>query len=396
MNGTPHASNAAAKSRLHVYAPHWGSNISHAASGLSTVSLTVHADAHGAVEAAGRDSGGIVIIEQDTSFDLVELMIRISQENPELPGIVVGKNVPVLAVKHIIAMSRWDLMDVPVNADALKQSIATVTRRDNMGTDTTGKCWSVTGSVGGCGATLLAVELAYQISQRETNNSVCLVDLDFFDGACASYLNCPSSLNQSALTQSADRIDEALLQAFISRHKNGIHLLSAPRSDRLWNTIKPEAILKVLDVACSTYDHVVIDLPRWPTPWTAAVVTGSDENLVMSELTVPALHAARHRVEELEMLSDGLAKPRILLNRMAKRVFGNTVTVSQAEEAIGRPVYATISSDWEAALASVNFGQAVSQAKPGNRISKDVEALIHALEHGEEATSSTIKARRSA
>ncbi len=149
-------------------------------------------------------------------------------------------------------------------------------------------------------------------------------------------------------------------------------------------------------MVCASYDYVIIDLPRWPMPWTGAVVTGSDENIVMSELTVPALHAARHRADELEELSDGIAQPRIVLNRMAKKMFGNTVTVSQAEEAIGRMVFATVSSDWDAAMTAVNFGQAVSQARPGNKISKDVAAMIETLETGGDATVQTIKARKSA
>ncbi|MGB3627556.1 MAG: hypothetical protein WA989_17130, partial [Henriciella sp.] len=202
--------------------------------------------------------------------------------------------------------------------------------------------------------------------------------------------------NQAALTQSADRIDDALLQAFITRHKNGIHILSAPRSNRMWTGIKPEAILKMLDVACSSYDMVVIDLPRWPTPWTGAVVTGSDECLIVSELTVPALHSSRHRAEELEDASDNIATPKIVLNRMAKRVFGNTVTVSQAEDAIGRPVYASVSSDWDAALTAVNFGQAVGQAKPGNKISKDVAMLIEHLELGFDGETGAPKQRKEA
>ncbi|WP_084398908.1 AAA family ATPase [Henriciella aquimarina] len=395
MSDTPAQRPAGGRQRLHVFAPQWGRSVSEAAreAGLA---VTVQSEAAVAVEAAIAEPGAIVIIENDGSFDLVELLIRVGRDAPNLPGIVIGENVPVLAVKHLLSMARWDMLDTPIGTEPLQQSVAQVSRRDTSGADETGKCWTVTGSVGGAGATLVAVEIAYQISQREHKNRVCLVDLDFFDGACASYLNCPSNLNQQALTQSADRIDEALLQAFITRHKNGIHLLSAPRSDRLWNTIKPEAILKVLDIACASYDHVVIDLPRWPSPWTAAVVTGSDENIVMSELTVPALHAARNRAEEIEDLSEGLASPRIVLNRMAKKVFGNTVTVAQAEEAIGRPVFGTISSDWDAALSAVNFGQAVSQAKPGNRITKDVGLLIETLERGGNATSQIIKARKSA
>ncbi|WP_300393920.1 hypothetical protein [Henriciella sp.] len=396
MTGAQTPATPASKARLHMFAPQWGGNVSETAVELPGLSVITHGDVAATLEAAAKEVNGVLIVEQDASFDLVELLIHVSQTHPDLPGIVIGQNVPVLAVKHIISMARWDMLDAPVRSQSLEEAVAHVCRKDTTSGDGTGKCWTVTSSVGGAGATLVAVELAYQISQRESANNVCLVDLNFFDGACASYLNCPSNLNQSALTQSADRIDDALLQAFISRHKNGIHLLSAPRSDRLWSTIKPEAILKVLDVACATYDHVIIDLPRWPAPWNAAVVTGSDEVIVMSELTVPALHAARYRAEELEDLSDGVAQPRILLNRMTKKVFGNAVTVAQAEEAIGRPVYGTVSSDWEAALASVNFGQAVSQAKPGNRISKDVETLISALEGGAEATGQIIKARKSA
>lgn len=397
MSETPGRKTPARTARLHVFAGQWGGTVSDAARALGAITVTVHGDAESVLTAARSDPGGIALIENDGSFDLVQLLINVAETSPDLPGIVIGQNVPVLAVKHIISMSRWDMLDVPVTPEQLGETLAHVGRKDDApGDASAGKCWTVTPSVGGAGATLVAVEMAYQISQRETRNKVCLVDLDFFDGACSSYLNCPSNLNQAALTQAADRIDEALLQAFITRHKNGIHLLAAPRSNRMWNTIKPEAILKVLDIACSTYDHVIIDLPRWPSPWTAAVVTGSDETIVMSELTVPALHAARHRAEELEDLSEGAICPHIILNRMTRKVFGNTVTVTQAEDAIGRPVYATISSDWDAALSAVNFGQAVSQAKPGNRLAKDVTVLIDGLESGAETTLQPIKARKRA
>ncbi len=397
MSDTRASSRARPDTRLHVFAPRWDSNVSEAAKRLGTISVTMHADAASTLAAARSDPGGIAMVESDGSFDLVRLLIEASETSPTLPGIVIGQNVPVLAVKHILSMSRWDMLDAPVTPDLLGETLAHVGRKDDAPAENpAGKCWTVTPSVGGAGATLIAVEIAYQISQRETGNKVCLVDLDFFDGACSSYLNCPSNLNQAALTQSADRIDDALLQAFITRHKNGIHLLAAPRSNRMWNAIKPEAILKVLDVVCSNYDHVVIDLPRWPSPWTPAVVTGSDETIVMSELTVPALHAARNRAEELEDLSDGTIRPHIILNRMTRKVFGNTVTVAQAEEAIGRPVYATISSDWDAALTAVNFGQAVSQAKPGNRLARDITTLIDGLESGAETTLQPPKARKRA
>ena len=111
---------------------------------------------------------------------------------------------------------------------------------------------------------------------------------------------------------------------------------------------------------------------------------------------MPALHAARSRAEELETLSQGLARPHIILNRMTKKIFGNTVTVPQAEEAIGRPVFATISSDWEAAVTAVNFGQAVSQAKSGSRLSRDVSSIIDTLKSGASTVSASQKKKKKA
>lgn len=383
--------------RLHVFAPQWHADIDEAAGRLGQVTPITHHDAHSALNAAARDHNSVIMLEHDQSFDLVELLLKVSQTHPNMPGIVVGMNIPVLAVKHVLSLARWDMLEAPVKPDPLREALENVNRREGReGEGAAGKCWTVTSSVGGAGATLVAVELAYQFSQREKRNKVCLVDLNFFDGSCASYLNCPSNLNQVALTQSADRIDEALLQAFITRHKSGIDLLSAPRSTRMWNSIRPESVFKVLEVACDAYDMVVIDMPRWPSPWSGSVVMGSDEVLMLSELTVPALHAARHRAEELEDATDGMASPHIILNRMTRKFFGNAVTVPQAEDAIGRRVFATVSSDWEAALSSVNFGQAVGQAKPGNRISRDVAEIITRLETGTGATVQSEKSRKRA
>lgn len=383
--------------RLHICAPETAAQISECADKLGNVTVSTHPDAYAALEAARAERGGVVVIENSASFDLVEFLIQVAETSPSLPGLIIGENVPVLAVKRLMSLSRWDMLQPPVTQQALGETLEMICREGRVpGDGPSGKCWTVTPSVGGAGATLVAVEIAYQLSQREKHNKVCLVDLNFFDGACASYLNCPANLNQSALTQSPDRIDAALLQAFITHHKNGLHLLASPRSNRLWNAIKPEAILKMLEIACTLYDYVIIDLPRWPSPWTSPVVTGSDENIVMSELTVPALHAARNRTEELEDVSEGIANPRIVLNRMSKKIFGKTVTVSQAEEAIGRPVFATISSEWEAALAAVNFGQAVSEAKPGNRISKDIANIIDMLESDETATTPPALNRKNA
>jgi pilus assembly protein CpaE len=135
----------------------------------------------------------------------------------------------------------------------------------------------------------------------------------------------------------------------------------------------------LLEVACQTYDWLVVDMPRVRQAWTADVLGGSDEVVIVSELTVPALLAARALTDEIEAELEGDASPKLVLNRMAKRAFGPGPSRGEAEKALGRKVDATITSDWEAAACSVNLGGPICHHRPRSRIVKDVAALVDTL-----------------
>jgi pilus assembly protein CpaE len=180
----------------------------------------------------------------------------------------------------------------------------------------------------------------------------------------------------------AERIDAALLAAFASPVSPGLDLLAAPRSPRGFELISREAVLKVLDIASETYDAVVIDLPRHRQTWTLDIVSGADEVVIISELTVPALISARDLCLELEADCPPGLKVRLVLNRLATRLFGPAPSMSEAERALGRKADGGITSDWESAAASVNLGGPIRQHRPRSRIVRDVEALMARLDLG--------------
>jgi len=124
---------------------------------------------------------------------------------------------------------------------------------------------------------------------------------------------------------------------------------------------------------------VVLDMPRHRQPWTLAALGGCDEIIVVAELTVPALLAARALADEIEAeIPDG-PKPRIVLNRLAARLFGPSPSLAEAERALGRRADGAISSDWEAAAASVNLGGPISHHRPKSKIVRDIETLAKRL-----------------
>lgn len=299
------------------------------------------------------------------------------------PAIITLGDVSLEDLRALIGYPRAEAMVDNITADDLRILAITAnipdTNRDEQDRKS-GDCWVLTGAVGGAGASLMAIELAYQLTKKDkAANKVCLLDLNFEDGSLATYLDVSPGLDVSTLSGSPERLDAAMISAFISRHESGLNLIAAPRGARFGHKLRPESILRLLEIACETYDHVVVDIPRWRQPWTAPLAQGADHFIVVSELTVPALHAARHLCEDIEALSANVSEPQVVLNRMSKRMFGHSVSVSQAEKALNRKTLAAISSDWDGAVAAVNMGMPVSMAKPGSRLAKDVSELLESL-----------------
>jgi len=100
---------------------------------------------------------------------------------------------------------------------------------------------------------------------------------------------------------------------------------------------------------------------------------------VISELTVPALLAARAYSDEIEAALGRGLHPRIVLNRLAARMFGPAPSMVEAEKALQRKAEAGISSDWEAAAASANLGGPIAQHRPKSKIVKDIQTMVERL-----------------
>lgn len=295
--------------------------------------------------------------------------------------LLTGDHLPAGLVRNLMRLPRSDVLEAPFSAaDLAGAAVALVAPVAAPVLNAPSRCWTVMGAVGGAGATTVAIETACALARRLPGpRRVCLIDLNLADGAAAAYLGAPANVLLGRASQAPDRIDPSLLDAFVAAAPGGIDLLASARDPHAYDNTSPEAVLRLLEVACQVYDAVVVDLPRHRRSWTLDVISGSDELLVISELTVPALLAARALATEFETELPGGPSPRIVLNRLAKRVFGPAPSMAEAEKAMQRRAAGGITSDWEAAAASANLGGPISQHRPKSRIVKDVGDLVDSL-----------------
>lgn len=328
----------------------------------------------------------LVLIDADAldASALAACIKALSAMRGSPPVLMLGSNLPAGLVRNLLRLDAADILETPYLPEdlngAVQSLLAEALPAAAVAAGAASRCWGVTGAVGGAGATTIAIELAHALSlQAGRDRGVCLVDLNLADGAAAAYLGCAPTMRLAEFGHAPERIDAAMLTAFVTPVSKGLDLMAGVRDPTAFDAVSREAVLRMLEVACEVYEHVILDLPRHRRPWTLDALAGCDEVVVISELTVPALLAARAYSDEIEDALSGSLRPRIVLNRLASRMFGPAPSMSEAEKALQRKAEAGISSDWEAAAASANLGGPIAQHRPKSKIVKDVQALVERL-----------------
>ncbi len=251
------------------------------------------------------------------------------------------------------------------------------------------RVFALVGATGGVGTTSLATQLAHEFAVSISSGSasrshpadpkVCLIDLDFESGACAHHLDLLPSLTLEDLSGSPEQIDTAFTQALVSTHESGVALLATPNSIGANARVNPKTVMAMLDAAAELFDVVIIDLPRYMQPWTMSVMRAVDVLGLTCELTIPSLHAARERLANIKMTSNGSINAHVILNKFERRSFKNTLRLNDAETALGQSVLSTLCLDPDTTREALNCGEPAGAIRPEARYVKDVRKLAQLL-----------------
>ena len=326
----------------------------------------------------------LVLIEVGTASPeaLGAVIAQCAQRNPQPAVILAGASIPMALARALLKLERSDVLEAQFQVKDLERVGLALLRAARPVSGAHCACWGIVGAVGGAGATTIAVETAAALAAQRDGRRGCLIDLNLADGAAPAYLGVTANMKLAAASLSPDRIDTALLDAFCTPVNDSLDLLANPRAPDAFETVTPAAVMRLLEVAAAKYDWIIIDLPRHRRAWTLDVLAGCDEILIVSELTVPALLAARGLAQEIEDEMPGHTSPGIILNRMSGRLLGPAPSVDEAQKALKRKALATVTSDWESAANAVNLGGPILQHRPRSKIVRDIAGLVRRLQTG--------------
>ena len=330
-------------------------------------------------EAALKFGSGIILLEQGMpGWD--QLLLKLAVDRPSTAVIVLSDQIPGHMVRALMKLDASDILPNSATADDIAEAVAKFRDVVNKGVSGSSVCWAFRGAVGGAGVTTLAIESAFEMARRVGPGRVCLVDLNVADGMTTSFLEAVPKLDLNALSAAPDRLDPRLLAAWCYQHESGVSVIAAPRNLDGDALASEPAILRLLDVACGVFEYTIVDVPRHMMPWTKAVLGAVDETIVISELTVPSLHAAADMCREIDVLRRERTPTKLVLNRMfQKKRLRAEFALDKAESAIDRKIDSTITSDWDAARTAVNLGRPIAEVVPKSPLVADVSRLVQML-----------------
>ncbi len=241
----------------------------------------------------------------------------------------------------------------------------------------TGKTLAVTGVKGGVGASTIAHNLAWALTERCKVNAT-LVDLDLNFGTTGLDFNQDTTATIADALMSPDRFDDAVMGRLITKATDRLSLFTAPATlDRTYN-LDPETYTRVLEQVRGSVPFMVLDLPHIWTDWFKSTVISADELIVVASPDLASLRNGKNLIDFLKAARPNDNPPKLVLNMVGlpKRP---EIPPKDFGQAIGLDPTLVLPFDAQLFGTAANNGQMVFDVAPESKVSQALDQLAATL-----------------
>ncbi|PAA28431.1 hypothetical protein CJU73_11605 [Pseudomonas fragi] len=283
--------------------------------------------------------------------ELAALLLHPLKERP--PLLVCGPLDEREGMRMAMQAGARDFLPEPVAAEELQAALERMQLEQHADQGGRGKLVAVMNAKGGSGASMLACNLAHQLSVQ--GGRTLLLDLDLQFGSLAHSLDVLPTHSHTDVLQQIDTLDSVALRGFCSHFSPSLHVLGG-RTDELClsQEIRLEQLDSLLKLARSTYDWVVVDLPRHIDHLTGITLEQSDRVYVVLQQSLSHLQDANRLVrilrDDLGVQSNRL---QVVLNRYDKN---SPFKPKDISDALRCPTLQKLPNDYAVVSESQNTG----------------------------------------
>ena len=252
-----------------------------------------------------------------------------------IKSIVIAEEVSPIALHQLLRMGAEEFVPYPLPEGALHDAIERLREPEPApppppeapaiatGGATGGRngvVLGVHGLAGGVGATTFAVNLAWELANidKEKPPRVCLLDFDLQMGSASTYLDLPRRDVVYEVMSDTEAVDDEAFVAALVTFNEKLHVLTAPNDMLPLDFISTEDVDRVLTMARTNFDYVVVDMPTSVVMWTETVLNAAHVYFAPIELDMRSAQNTLRMIRALKAEDLPHTKLRYILNRAPK------------------------------------------------------------------------------
>jgi len=329
-------------------------------------------------EPMGADVPHILILHdaptQETN--IFNKILAYRQQYPDTAIFVISADKSPDHIVEIMKAGAEEYFSNSLNLQRLKEAVEKVRLRiANLIQKTRGRLYSFISSKGGLGTTVIAVNTATALAMSN-KGSVALLDMSLQSGDSSVYLDALPRTTLADVCRNFHRLDLSLLKMSMLQHSSGLHYLAAPPQPEDSGAVHGNQVRKILQLAKSLYDHVVVDCTSMLVDeCSLEAFMASDRIFLLTDLSVPAVRNAARLSQLLEKLKIPPSKVEVVVNRFTK----GGAPLQDVEKSLKKQIYWLFPNDFEEVIASINTGVPLVKSKPGAPFTKNLFEFIEKL-----------------
>lgn len=333
--------------------------------------------------------------DEDNLVLMSEIITHAKERNIKV--ILIAEDVTPASLHSLLRNGADEFVPYPLPEGELAQAIERIRAPEipvvtqqaapilQSGSQKNGAVLAVHGLAGGTGATTLAVNLAWELATvaGDTSPSVCLLDFDLQFGAVSTFLDLPRrDVVYEMLSDTESMNEESFAQSLLT-YQDKMEVLTAPADMLPLDLISPEDIGRVIAMARSHFDYVVIDMPSTLVQWSETVLQEAHVYFATLELDMRSAQNTLRFKRALQSEELPVEKLRYAVNRAPKFTdLSGKTRIKRMSENLDISIELQLPDGGKPVSQGGDHGLPLAMTAPKNPLRKEIAKLaasIHQL-----------------
>ncbi len=315
---------------------------------------------------------------------------EIAIANPQLPVFVLSESTDGQFILAAMQAGIREFLTKPLDRARLEKAVDRVVAHSTAVADI-GPLITVFGTIGGAGASTLAVNLAAELNDLLRKRPVAVVDLDFRYGQLGTMLDLQADYTVADLCDTPEQLDQGMLQKAMVKHSSGVHLLARPNQFTQAAHITAAHCASVLSALQHHYEFVVVDGPNRFDSGGMSVLDLADVNLVVIQLLVTSVRNVHRMFEDLRGGGYNLSRFQLVCNRMGLE--SGHLEIGHVEKTLNFKIRHEVPDDWKTASTAINMGVPLIESAPKSRLRAAIRSIAEQIAFPDQAPAESEQSR---